>query len=433
MSKNLIIDYNDFYDRINNIISLGVIKKEEPIGYTNFNLPIEYFVAGSGEKDIVVTGATHGCEIITTDFLLNLMEDISKKSAVWDKILHEFKFHFIPILNPEGYLISTSAIRKIIDKDMPIEKQEEICKEYYLKMKEDITNPIDYKRYQEMFSNVDYTCINEKYNDIRNSVKNIMEKYTDLPKGCLQIWSANGSGIDIQANNINNPVVERIMNGENVYMKTVRYNNINYSHPGPINCPFDKEKGFKLENETKVISDLLERLNKNNKLFMYLNYHSAGGVIFQRPAIKNDNVDITDEEYNLKTRMNYIMAKAYSSRTIYNNEKNYSIYKKEENPTSSNDYFRLKYPNDLLVELSPMGGNPIAPYGDIENNYKNVIKSNIEATKFTLYTGVLLKKISEEFSNKVSLVDDNTNYDLLTEVEDMIFSEFDKKSERLGM
>lgn len=44
--------------------------------------------------------------------------------------------------------------------------------------------------------------------------------------------------------------------------------------------------------------------------------------------------------------------------------------------TSVNDQLRQIYPGNILVELSPMNGNPLGPFGDI-NNIKNTFKSNI--------------------------------------------------------
>ena len=67
-------------------------------------------------------------------------------------------------------------------------------------------------------------------------------------------------------------------------MEARRHNNLNISHPGPINCPFDKEKGFKVEKETLAITNLLDSLQGRGKLFAYINYHSTGGLIFQRPS-----------------------------------------------------------------------------------------------------------------------------------------------------
>ena len=56
------------------------------------------------------------------------MIDIKNNDKEWKNVLKEFKIHLVPILNPEGYLISSCAIRKLIPRDMTQEKAEEICK-----------------------------------------------------------------------------------------------------------------------------------------------------------------------------------------------------------------------------------------------------------------------------------------------------------------
>lgn len=101
-----------------------------------------------------------------------------------------------------------------------------------------------------MLKDIDYTCIPHKYESIRKNLKMIFEKYPDLSKNCLHIWSANANGIDIQANSKYNPKISRILDGKDIYMESKRHSKFNISHPGPINCSFDKEKGFKVEKET---------------------------------------------------------------------------------------------------------------------------------------------------------------------------------------
>ena len=436
MKKNNILDYEQAKEKLEEIEKKGIITKEAELAVTEHGLPIEHFTVGNGSKDIVITGATHGSEIITTDFVIKLMESVNPEDTIWKETLKEFKIHFIPMLNPEGYLISTSAIRKIIPRDMPEEDAEKICKQYYLKYREDDIHPEEKKRYQQMFENVDYSCIPDEYKDVRDAVKSIYEKYPDLPKGCLQIWSSNGNGVDIQANSEYNPQISTIMAGEKVYMRPKRFENIDISHPGPINCPFDREKGFQTEIETAAISNLLEDLSQQNRLFLYLNYHSTGGMIFQRPAIPPEELDISSDELSRNERVNYILSKAYECRTYKNKdqkEKSRYVIKTGEAPvTSTNDIFRLKYPQDLLIELSGMGGNPIAPYGDIKGNYTNAIESNLDATKFTLHVASALKNITEKFSKKVQTFDKNADYETVTGAEAMIFDEFNKKIMRLA-
>ena len=435
---NNILDYEQAKEKLQAIVEKGIIIQEN-LGTTGNGLQIEQYVVGTGTKDIVITGATHGAEIVTTDFVIKLMEDIDPSKKIWDSILNEFRIHFIPILNPEGYLISTSAVRKLIPREMSQEEAEKICKQYYLAYRNDNTNPQEIKRYQEMFKDIDYTCIPEKYLELREAIKNIFEKYSDLPKGCLQIWSANGSGIDIQANSLFNPTVGNIINGvEEQYMKSKVYSNINIAHPGPINCPCDREEGFVVQKETEAITGLLEELNKEGRLFLYLNYHSTGGMIFQRPAVAPKSLNITADSLEMDEKINYILSIAYASRTYKNTGINnegkdnrkitrYAVMTGKADATSTNDIFRLKYRQDLLVELSGMGGNPIAPYGDIAGNYTNLMKSNLDAVKFTLHTGSILKAMFEEFHNKVRNIKGHDDYELMKWFEERIFDEFYEK------
>ena len=440
---NKILDYEQVLDELNKITSFNVIKEEEDLATTEYGLPIKYYTCGSGNLDIVITGATHGQEIITTDFVINLMKDISINLDKWQSVLKEFKIHFIPMLNPEGYLITTSAIRKKIPRNMRDEESQKICGEYYKIFKQDALDKENkgLKRHQLFFEGVDYTCIDDKYSKLKEHIKRIFEKYPDLPKWCLHTWSSNGNGIDIQANSKFNPAINRIYNNENVFMNSNSLNNIDISHPGPINCPFDKEKGFAEEKETKAISDLLERLDKENRLFVYLNYHSAGSMIFQRPANVPEGLSVF-EDLSKKEMINYMFAKLYSSRTYKNNgvdengndrknQTRYRIIKSKYNATSTNDIFRLLYNQDILIELSALGGNPLSAYYNIDNLYNNLIESNLEAVRHSLSICSISKMLSEYLYYKMNELGESFDYESATEVLDLIYQEFDSKVVKL--
>ena len=293
-----------------------------------------------------------------------------------------------------------------------------------------------------MFEGVDYTCISEKYSNIRDSVKSIFDRYQDLPKWCLHTWNANGNGIDIQANSIYNPKITNILQGETLFMNSLRYSNIDISHPGPINCPFDREKGFKIENETAAIFNLLESLDRTGSLFAYLNYHSTGGIIFQRPSIPPENLNISQHEMTKKEIINYMFAKLYADKTYKNTGLDgegrdkreltkYVIKSQSTYATSSNDIFRLIYPQDLLIELSAMGGNPIGPYGDIAGNYTNTIKSNLDAVRYTLKLSIIAQMIAEASYEVIKKLDYDGNYDKVVELENAVYSEFSRRVRQL--
>ena len=58
------------------------------------------------------------------------MSGINNNPQNWNSILKEFRLHLIPMLNPEGYLISSYAIRKLIPREMSQEEAEKIAKKY---------------------------------------------------------------------------------------------------------------------------------------------------------------------------------------------------------------------------------------------------------------------------------------------------------------
>lgn len=440
--KNKILDYEQVNEILDNYTKENIFSETDDLGKTEYGLKIRHFTVGNGNNSIVITGATHGSEIITTDFILKLMSNIQSNPKNWNNILKNFKLHLIPMLNPEGYLISSCAIRKLIPRNMSQEEAELICKKYYSAYKSDDIENTTEKKHMLMFKNIDYNCIPDKYSSIKNSLKNIFENYPDLPKNCLHIWSSNANGIDIQANSIYNPKISQILNGENIFMSSSRHNNINISHPGPINCPFDKEKGFKVEKETLAINSLLDSLQKSGNLFAYLNYHSTGGLIFQRPAIAPEKMHMSSDNMLKKQIVNYLFAKAYQDKTYKNiglNENGidkkeiskYIIYTKDSNATSSNDIFRLTYPKDLLIELSGMGGNPIGPYGDIKGNYTNAINSNLDAVNYTLNVASIAQMIANHSYQVIKKLDPQVNYETLTSVQDIIYNEFAEKVQSL--
>ena len=91
----------------------GIITEREPIGWTaNEKLPIRHFTLGSGPKQVVVTGGQHANEIITVTFIIELMNYLSKNNIVFE----DLTIHFIPMLNPEGYVVISSAIKEKLGK-----------------------------------------------------------------------------------------------------------------------------------------------------------------------------------------------------------------------------------------------------------------------------------------------------------------------------
>ena len=355
----MILDYNKcqkLMDSFNNTI----ITEVSPIGYTsNEKLPIRHFTLGNGSKQVVVTGGQHANEIITVTFVLNLMSYLVKNNIVFE----DLTIHFIPMLNPEGYVVISSAIKERLGKNSTDSEKIKFCFDYYKAFRNDTINRDNpFKQHQKIFEEINNNSI-KGHNILKDAVGEILIPH---PKGSIIDWASNGNGIDLNSNTAVNIKKDKELN------KSAAYNNLRLDIPSPIGYPGNNQsKNFTQEVEVISLENLLKSLKNNCVAF--LNYHSVGGLIYQRPE-NNDR---------FITNYNYLLSKFYQEHTIKNSG-NYDIKKGQSGKvTSVNDELRLKYPGDILIELSPMGGNPIGPFGD-PNNIKSTIESNIQSFIYTM-------------------------------------------------
>ena len=389
----MILVYNKcqkLMDSFNNTI----ITEVSPIGYTsNEKLPIRHFILGNGSKQVVVAGSQHANEIITVTFVLNLMSYLVKNNIVFE----DLTIHFIPILNPEGYVVISSAIKEKLGKNATDNEITKFCFDYYKAYREDTRNKeSSIKQHQKLFEDINEKSIKE-YSILKDSVGEILIPH---PKGSIIDWASNGNGIDLNSNTKEN------IKESKTYNKSLAYNNLRVDIPSPIGHPGNNQsKNFTQEVEVISLQQLLDKL-KNN-CTMFLNYHSVGGLIYQRP--ENDDKFITS--------YNYILSKFYQENTIKNASK-YDIVKGQSGKAISvNDQLRQKYPGNILVELSPMGGNPIGPFGD-PNNIKNTIESNIYSFIYTISN-----------LDKITLLTNKSLEDSATSTEE-IYKDIDKLYEQ---
>ena len=175
MNNKIIYDYEEFEDEMQKILNKSVSNKYqlneiENNWKTECNLPIKHYTIGNGDKHIVFFGASHGAEIISTEFLLYFMNYIVENETEFNVLLEKYVFDFIPMVNPEGYIITTSAIRTLIPRDMRVSEAVKICNKYRLRYQEDdedaqneeIEDKYE-KKYQSMFKNATYHNIPTQY------------------------------------------------------------------------------------------------------------------------------------------------------------------------------------------------------------------------------------------------------------------------------
>ena len=399
--KNRIMDYEQVLKILKGIEkNSNRVKQQKPIGKTTYGLPILHYTVGTGKNHIVLSAAQHGCEIITTDFLLNAMQQISCNNNMFkflDK--NEYTLHFLPLLNPEGYLITTSAIRKMIDKEMPEDEAQQIYQDYLKEYKKDNENSslklkTKYKNHQRYFGHIDqYTILNKRFSNIKNSLEKIYMN-SDIPDGALVTWHSNGNGVDLNQNTPYNYKINAIKENKKVY-SLYRYDNIEATKPGPIGCPM-QGKEFEYEPENRALLDFLLGLKNNNdiNLCAYFNYHSTGGILFYRPYSKFKEVAEPDvmSHLDLESIYNKKIAELYSRKS------GYRLVDVESQLTCFNDLLRLQIPGDILIELSKTSGNPLGPYAHEE--YDKIIEDNLRALAYTLPKLPEMNRIKQEFIHK---------------------------------
>ncbi len=377
----MIFDYDEcqrLMDSFNNTL----IREVVPIGYTcNEKLPIRHFVLGSGKKNIVVLGGQHSNEIITVTFVLSLMKYLIRNNVEFENLT----LHFIPMLNPEGYLVEMSAIRSVLSRNATDDEVVKFSYDYYKKYREDFfsgNSPV--KKHQLLFNDVDYNSIDAKYFVLRDKVFDILSLQ---PRGSIIDWASNGNGVDLNSN-----TKDKIVSPFEFNRQTV-YNNIRIDIPSPIGHPGNsKDANFTSEIEVLSLQKLMEEIK--DSCFGLLNYHSIGGIIYQRPECDNKFITI----------YNYLLSKYYQEYTVKNDGTYDIVMDSSGKAISVNDHLRVLYPGNILIELSPMSGNPIGPFGDVKN-YNATIQSNISSFMY------LMSNVDKILSQSRLLVDEVSSYE----------------------
>ena len=391
MAKFQYMNYQDVNDRIEKLMhdneSINEIKKERPLGYTEYGLPIQHYTMGNGPKHIVISGSYHAAEIITTIFVVRLMEDMAK-DAEFKK--DEYTLDFIPIVNPEGYLITTSMQDLYLGDNTTEEEKILEAKTYWASYRADATIPakvrngelpetamLEKKSYQALFDNVNLEEYLKDYPKIKESVLNIVQK-NNYPVGVMAAWSANASGIDLSQNVPYNPSIKTLLEADGPVYNHLAYANTRKDIPGPVNTPCRNLEHFTFEAENLAMLNFMEELNakKEEEIIAYFNYHSVMGKMYQRPVKEDWLLKLYNIDYEKKVIENYVSSRIFRSGNAYD------IIESEDPYSYINEFLRLRYGIDIQVELSRMGSNPIGPLADPEVFENVTVKPNIKAFEY---------------------------------------------------
>lgn len=145
--KYEILDYDKYHDRLNKIVenprNLFPVRKEKDLGESSCGFKIEHYTIGNGPKHIVYMAGTHGNEIIGVDYITQLMENVALGNGSYsDFDPNEYTLDFIPCQNPEGFYITTYALKSFFQNKTE-EEIEQFCKNYYLAYREDDKNAMN--------------------------------------------------------------------------------------------------------------------------------------------------------------------------------------------------------------------------------------------------------------------------------------------------
>ncbi|MDD3303555.1 MAG: M14 family zinc carboxypeptidase [Clostridia bacterium] len=364
--KNFLKNYIMSYDKIMNTLYVLFCNnrkrlEKRKIGVTTFNYPIDCYKIGNGKKHVLLYGTTHGSELVTTYFVLEVLISLLQLSSE-DRILQEYTFHIIPILNPEGYIISSSNVLANVSS-VSLEK---IAAEYLRVYNQDDEVAMTGKKCPKAFYNVLKSNIyNIPNHKMARSVGNIL-KNCRLNASVLPVWTANGVGVDPNSNSIHcfKEIVELRRKQKCAYL---RYNDIPVTIPSPMsypgvgtfcNCP---ENHSLYQYVTGLYTMNTNSLNEN-KLIAIFSYHSTGGEIYSFP-----NKNGMDEKKEKLYKMGMEKYKENVGYTIIDPETRYGVM----------DYYRDKLTDVLCltIELSKANANPIGPFANIEGLNREILNN----------------------------------------------------------
>ena len=158
------LNYLNYKERLESLLENPLLKeygiKKYTIGKTNYAYDFDYLTVGYGERDIFLVGGTHGSEVISTDFILQLLSSLPTLEHFDPNV---FTLKIIPLQNPEGYDISTATFSSIDFSNF-----EDKAYEYYLRYRAD---NIIYTAIQELIR-VTFEVPNDIMEDVLQRLKN---------------------------------------------------------------------------------------------------------------------------------------------------------------------------------------------------------------------------------------------------------------------
>ena len=235
--NNYILSYQNILNLINYLENNypNKFKFDKVVCRTNFNYQVNSYKIGNGKKHVLLIGGTHGCELITVYFILEFILTLLEDEELYNKYLDKYTFHFIPVLNPEGYIISSSNVLANIS-EFSLNELEKFATNYLNCYEQDDYLALQGKCLDKKYKKVMKSSINNIPDfNLQKSVKRIL-KHCNLLEDVLPIWSSNGMGVDINSNSIHKfKEMKHLRKRQRV--GKLRYNDIPVTIPSPLSYP----------------------------------------------------------------------------------------------------------------------------------------------------------------------------------------------------
>lgn len=400
LMNNVALGNGEFENFDPNLYTIDFIPCQNPEGYFTTTYALDSVLKDMNDLDIEKFSKEYWARYRSDDIIVSTFNGILKTFCTennLEEIYSKLNSLFWNMYRDKNItkidLINFFSEYTNIEENIIIEYVEKNWKEKF-KDKKEVENK---KEHLEIFGNLSLDCIPE----LDESHKKLKEKLTNMyknntfPINTLANFFANSDGVNLNDNNEEffNEFKENIKKSGTLY-GNLRDNNIIKSIPGPIGMPSKSLDKFEYAPENIALFNFLEKQKDNQSNFAFINCHGTGGLLYLYPVeeIDMDKVKKEGATRDFKFYINNRISTEYTNSIgkVYEEKTGkFAPYKTMGYPqkiTGVGDMLRKKYIASFLLELSKMGGNPIAPYGDKNGNYTITMESNMISTKKLLDT-----------------------------------------------